>query len=93
MRRTTIRIDDELLARVKAYAALHHRSLNSVVEDSLRQLLHRQEDKARHRVELPTSGGGVQPDVDLSPAGIKQILQDEDVEHFLEVQRRDASGR
>ena len=39
MRRTTVRIDDQLLADAKAYAAQRHRSLNSVIEDALRDLL------------------------------------------------------
>lgn len=93
MSRTTIRIDEELMAEAKAFAALHHRSLNSVVEDALRQILHRHETaKDRPRVELITSGGsGTQPGVDVSPGGVKRILEDEDIEHFLEVRRGDAS--
>lgn len=34
-----MRIDDQVLADAKAYAAQHHRSLNSVIEEALRRLL------------------------------------------------------
>jgi plasmid stability protein len=87
MSRTTFRLDEDLLAEAKAFAARHHRSLNSVMEDALRRLLATAQEVAeREPVKLITYGGdGLQPGVDLSPAGIKQILEDEDIEHFLEV--------
>jgi Arc/MetJ family transcription regulator len=87
MARTTFRLDEDLLAEAKAFAARQHRSMNSVMEDALRRMLataHELED--RPPVELITYGsGGPHPEVDLSPAGIKQLLEDEDIEHFLEV--------
>ncbi|MEU6717615.1 DUF6364 family protein [Nonomuraea sp. NPDC046802] len=56
MRRTTVRIDETLLNEAKAYAARNGRSLNSVMEDALRQLLNRTTEVAeRPRVELITS--------------------------------------
>ncbi|PZG32526.1 hypothetical protein C1I98_29265 [Spongiactinospora gelatinilytica] len=56
MRRTTFRLDDSLLEEAKAYAAEHGRSLNSVMEDALRQLLNRAaHDDERLRVVLPLS--------------------------------------
>jgi hypothetical protein len=64
MRRTTVRIDETLLNEAKAYAARNGRSLNSVMEDALRQLLNRATEVAgRPRVELVTSTGepGFQP--------------------------------
>jgi plasmid stability protein len=95
MRRTTVRIDDELLAEAKAFAARHGRSLNSVVEDALRQLLRgRQHSEPRPKVELITSGTpGDRPSIDLSPAGIKEFLMQEDIEHYLEVERDEAARR
>lgn len=92
MLRTTVRIDDELLAEAKAFAARHHRSLNSVMEDALRLMLaNAREVQSRPPVELTTWGGdGLQPGIDLSPAGIKQLLEDEDIEHYLEVAADDA---
>ncbi|MGI5287208.1 DUF6364 family protein [Nonomuraea polychroma] len=64
MRRTTVRIDEQLLNEAKAYAARKGRSLNSVMEDALRQLLNRSTEAAeRPRVELITSTAepGFQP--------------------------------
>lgn len=85
--RTTFRLDEELLAEAKAQAARQHRSLNSVMEDALRQWLatvHELEE--RPPVEIPTWGGsGYQPGIDPSPAGLKEFLMQEDIEHHLEV--------
>lgn len=94
MSRTTFRLDEELLAEAKAFAARHHRSLNSVMEDALRRMLATALQVAdREPVEFITYGGdGMLPGVDLSPAGIKQFLEDEDVEHFLEAAADDARG-
>ena len=92
MSRTTFRLDEHLLAEAKAYAARHHRSLNSVMEQALRRMLATaRELEDRPPVEVITYGGsGLQPGVDLSPAGIKKILEDEDIEHYLEVAADDA---
>jgi len=91
-----VRIDDELLADAKAFAAQHHRSLNSVIEDALRQLLSRTRQAGRRpRVELPVFGGkpGLRPGVELTPQYIKGLLHAEDIEHYLEVQRDEAARR
>jgi hypothetical protein len=96
MRRTTVRIDDELLADAKAFAAERHRSLNSVIEDGLRQLLSTARlAKSRPQAELPVFGGepGLQPGVELTPQYIKELLDAEDVEHDLEIQRDEAARR
>jgi hypothetical protein len=96
MRRTTVRIEDELFADVKAFAAQRHRSLNSVIEDALRQLLNRARQAGRGpRVELPVFGGkpGLRPGVELTPEYIKEFLYSEDIEHFLKVQRDEAARR
>ncbi|MBF8186766.1 hypothetical protein ITP53_13645 [Nonomuraea sp. K274] len=64
MRRTTVRIDETLLNEAKAYAARNGRSLNSVMEDALRQLINRSTEAAeRPPLELPTSTAvpGFQP--------------------------------
>ncbi|WP_285570254.1 DUF6364 family protein [Actinoallomurus iriomotensis] len=84
MRRTTVRIDDELLADAKAFAAKHGRSLNSVVEDALRQMLHQKKTAdERREVVLPVYGEeGARPLIDVSPAGLKEFLEQEDIERF-----------
>jgi hypothetical protein len=85
MRRTTVRIDDQLLADAKAFAARHGRSLNSVVEDALRQLLNRRAGLGeRERVELPVYGEeGGHPLIDMGPEGVKRLLEDEDLERYF----------
>lgn len=65
--RTTIKIDDQLLAAAKAQAATSGRTLNAVVEDALRAALVRRDRPDRQRtVGLPTfRGGRLRPGVDL----------------------------
>lgn len=57
--RTTIRIDDELLATAKAQAARSGRTLAAVVEDALRSSLARRDvEQPAKSVKLPTFAGG-----------------------------------
>ena len=65
--RTTVRIDDEVLAEAKLYAAQTGRTLSSLVEEGLRRLVPRGERRARsERVELLTGGeGGLRPGVKI----------------------------
>jgi hypothetical protein len=77
--RTTINIDDALLAEAKQVAARTGRSLTAVVEDALRESLHRRRHTTRRVVELPTFGeGGVQPGVDLDDSAALLDLMDHD---------------
>jgi hypothetical protein len=77
--RTTINIDDELLAQAKQVAARTGRSLTAVVEDALRESLHRRAHTYSRDVELPTFGrGGVQPGVDLDDSTALLDLMDDD---------------
>jgi Arc/MetJ family transcription regulator len=65
--RTTVNIDDHLLAEAKVLAARTSRSLSAVVDDALRAMFRRDaEVAARHEFRLPTHGaGGLQAGVDL----------------------------
>ncbi len=65
--RTTIKIDDQLLAEAKARAAASGRTLGAVVEDALREVLARRPSRGHDRgAELPTfAGGRLLPGVDL----------------------------
>jgi len=67
--RTTIRLDDHLLAQAKSAALETNRTLTAVIEDALRQsLARRQQPAPRRRVKLPVwkgKGRGLQPGVDL----------------------------
>src|SRR4051812_25611914 len=95
MRRTTVRIDDQLLADAKAFAARHGRSLNSVMEDALRQMLSTAKTAGdRPKAELPVYGDpNGRPLIDMSPEGLKEFLMEEDLERFREVQRDEIARR
>ncbi|TDE56133.1 hypothetical protein E1295_12035 [Nonomuraea mesophila] len=87
-----MRIDETLLNEAKAYAARNGRSLNSVMEDALRQLINRSaEATERPRIELITSTAepGFQPWVQRRlDAGekLEHIAYDlDDEERFPEV--------
>ena len=65
--RTTIRLDDDLLAEARELAAESRKNLSTFIEDALRAAIARaRESSARGPVDLPTFGeGGLQPGVDL----------------------------
>jgi len=64
--RTTVKIDDRLLAEAKAQAARSGRTLNQVVEDALRESLARGDRAVREApIDLPTFSGQLRPGVDL----------------------------
>ena len=65
--RTTIRLDDQLLAETKLLAAQTGRTLTAVVEDALRETLARRKRSAeRSPVSLKTvPGRGLLPGIDL----------------------------
>jgi hypothetical protein len=91
--RTTLTIDDHLLSEAKAVAARTHRSIGSVFEDALRQMLARADGppSATGPVSLPTDGGsGLQPGVDLENKDqIAELLGDNELGH----QERDPEDR
>jgi hypothetical protein len=80
MGRTTIRLDDQLLAEAQTLAARTGRTLTSVIEDALRQTLaqERKMGKERRPFRMPTSGGGsLRPGVDLDDsAGLLDIMEE-----------------
>lgn len=77
-----MRIDETLLNEAKAYAAKNGRSLTSVMEDALRQLINRSTEVAeRPRVELPLSGSDSGPT--LAWAEVKELLGQDDIQKVL----------
>lgn len=84
MRRTTLRLDDDLLRESKAVAARRGITLTRLVEESLREKLDRQArvNRPRRPVELPTfeGGGGTRPGVDISDSKALWDLMDADVQ-------------
>ncbi|MCK9487534.1 MAG: type II toxin-antitoxin system VapB family antitoxin [Dehalococcoidia bacterium] len=83
--RTTISIDDDLLAEAKAIAARSGRTLNAVVEDALREAFARRRASKRERrvAEFPTfyGGGGLRPGVDLDDSASLLEIMDDDEEY------------
>jgi plasmid stability protein len=76
--RTTLNLDDELVAAAKQRAAEESRTLTSIVEDGLRAVLHGQREP-RPRVVLPTSGGdGPATGLDLDDWSAVRDRLDED---------------
>jgi len=66
--RTTVTVDDDLLGEAKATAARGHRTIASVLEDALREMLarHRESEARRGPASLPVSGrAGDQPLIDI----------------------------
>ena len=79
--RTTIRLDDQLLSNVKKLAAETNRSLTSVIEDALREMLARSIKMGeRPPVRLTTvSGNGLMPGVDLDDsAALLELMEKSD---------------
>ncbi|NNM47576.1 CopG family ribbon-helix-helix protein [Knoellia koreensis] len=76
--RTTITIDDELLAEAKQLAARTHRTVSSVLEDALREQLARREEAATERWVMPSfDGGGLLVDI-LDKEALADALGDND---------------
>ena len=64
--RTTIRLDDGLLAAAKTHAASAGLTLTALIEESLRQRLAQTPSIERQPVRLLTTGvGGVLPGIDM----------------------------
>jgi hypothetical protein len=65
--RTTIRLDDDLLAEAREIAAENRKNLSTFIEDALRAAIARARKPAEHvPLDLPIFGeGGLLPDVDL----------------------------
>jgi Arc/MetJ family transcription regulator len=68
--RTTVTIDDELLAQAKLIAARTHRTIGSVLEDALRKLIEDQSavvdgDREFALPDFSYSELGLRPGVDL----------------------------
>lgn len=65
--RTTVRLDERLLAEAKKHAAETGRTLTTVLEEALRAMLARRATRVKRKpVRLKTvRGDGVRPGVDL----------------------------
>ncbi len=65
--RTTLRINDQLLAEARKFAAETDQTLTAVIEDGLREMVsRRQRPQRRSKLRLTIFGAkGLQPGVDL----------------------------
>lgn len=78
--RTTVRLDGRLLADAKRYAAQSGRTLTSLIDEGLREVLARRTAPSQaEAVELPTGGsGGLQLGVTLdSNAALLEVMDQE----------------
>lgn len=76
--RTTIRLDDDLLARAKRAAVDRGTTLTAVIEDSLRRALVLADGEPREPFTMRTfHGDGLQPGVDLDDTASLLDLMDE----------------
>jgi hypothetical protein len=81
MKRTTVRLDDDLLAQAKKMAADTGRTLTAIIEDSLREaLMRRKMPSRRASVKITTfRGKGLHPGVDLDDsAGLLALMESRD---------------
>ena len=96
MHRTTVRLDEHLLAQTKDYATRHRRTLTGVIEDALRALLAPRKSAAgkakKYKLPVSKAKGGYQPGI-KSWADIKRIIHAEDIENFKRVTRDDVARR
>jgi len=78
--RTTVRLDDELYAAVKARAARSGRTVAAVIEDALRAQLAAHATRSSTLPTLPVFGGsGVMPGADVESNAALRSTMDEDV--------------
>ncbi len=77
--RMTITIDDDLLARVTQIAARGNRSVNSVIEEAVREALLRRAEQMSLRVVLPASGDPTaKPLVDILDSEALAVVSEDD---------------
>lgn len=81
--RTTVRLDDHLMRQVKNFAVRQGKTLTSVMEESLRQLLATRGKKKIAITNLVTvTGGTIAPGVDLDDtASLLDIMEQKDDPH------------
>lgn len=84
--RTTVNIDEHLLAEAKLIAARTHRTIGSVLEDALRKLLDeapKQASKKPYTLPDFSKGSGLRPGVDLLDKDRLEALMDDGKFHVL----------
>lgn len=79
MRRTTIRLRDDLLRRAKRRAAEEQRTLTSLIEEGVSLVLARPAARRPPPTRIPISraSGGVLPGIDLNHSAALEAAMDE----------------
>ena len=94
MERTTIRLEEHLLIRVKEFAVSQRKSFTAVVTDALQAHLASDQQSAstQRRLRLPTSKqkGGFAPGINTWD-DVKRVLEEEEIENFKRVMHEDAT--
>lgn len=75
--RTTLKLDDGLVADAKVVAARRGRTLSQFIEDALRQALAPRDAERHPPVTVPTSPGAALPGVNLDDSAALLELMDE----------------
>lgn len=77
--RTTLHLNESLIKRAKAFALKNHRTLTSVLEESLRRLLDQQKEMPLQKImDLCTVKGPVNPGIDLNDsASLLDIMENQ----------------
>jgi len=86
--RTTVRLPQDLLTRAKRKAAAEGRTLTSLIEDGLRQLVASDRRIARPKPHLPRvskAEGGLMPGLELGPSS--GLQEADDLEYVRRLQR------
>lgn len=95
MVRTTVNVHDGLLQQAKELAVRTRRPLGEVIDDALRLLLSRIDQREQGGpVEVPTYGGsGVQPGVDLEDKeALSSLLDSSHLDSDADVSHQHAPG-
>jgi hypothetical protein len=88
MKRTTIRLPEDLLNRAKRKAAAEHRTLTSLIEEGLRAVVSENRKTKTRKPVLPrgsTAGGGLMPGIDLTD--LSALQEAEDLDYVRRMQR------
>jgi hypothetical protein len=89
IKRTTVRLPDDLLRRAKRKAAAEGRTLTALIEEGLRHVVAEKRKDVRSKRVLPrisTATGGPMPGIDISDGSALQEMDDleyvERMKHF-----------
>lgn len=79
MKRTTVRLDDDLMSQVKRFAVANGTTIQRLIEDGLRLVLSRPASDEGRSFRLVTfKGTGVRPGIDLDNSAALWDLMDEE---------------